>query len=129
MKNLKLLIEYTKNLNVLYVEDDLELLETTRELLENFFLRLDVAKDGQEGLEKYLTFNKEKGFSYDLVVTDINMPNMNGLDMSVQMLKTSPMQSIVITSAHNEIEFLSKAIDIGIEAKIKIYVQISAPKF
>jgi YesN/AraC family two-component response regulator len=46
------------------------------------------------------------------------MPIMNGLEMSSEILKKNSMQAIIITTAHNEIEFLSKAINIGISGFI-----------
>ena len=115
MSDVKLMLEYTKKLRVLYVEDDRNLVEATKELLENFFLSLDVAYNGQEGLDKYELFQKEHNEFYDLVITDINMPNINGIVMSSKIIEQNPEQSIVITSAHNEVEFLSSAIDLGID--------------
>ena len=116
MTNIKLMLEYTKNLSVLYVEDDLNLVDTTKELLGNFFKKLDVAYDGKEGLEKYIAYEKKNSSFYDLIITDINMPNMNGVLMSAEILKLNPMQSIIITSAHNEVEYLSSAIELGVNA-------------
>ena len=114
MQNIKLMLEYTKDLRVLYVEDDLDLLETTSELLENYFYSVDIASDGKDGLKQYLAYEKENASSYDLVITDINMPNMDGLEMSESILVKNSMQSIIVISAHNEINYLIKSIDLGI---------------
>ena len=115
---LKLLLEYTKDLKVLYVEDDNQLLNTTKELLDNYFKTIDTAQDGQDGLDKYLQYNKNNDEYYDIVITDINMPRLNGIEMSKVMLSMNPDQEIIITSAHNEIEFLSNAIELGINGFI-----------
>jgi len=123
MINIKLMKEHTRNLNVLYVEDDLSLMEGTAELLENFFTNLDTANDGEAGLAKYVDYEKEHGKYYDLIITDINMPKMDGIVMSEQILKINHEQRIVITTAHNEIEFLSTAIDIGIDGFITKPIQ------
>jgi len=118
MKDINVLLENTKNLSVLYVEDDKSLIETTRELFELFFLELDIAYDGVEGLASYIDFHEENGCYYDIVITDINMPEMNGLDMATKILKINEDQSIIITTAHNELEYLNRAINLGINGFI-----------
>ncbi|MCK4974072.1 MAG: response regulator [Sulfurimonas sp.] len=115
---LKLLLEYTKDLKVLYVEDNNQLLNTTKELLDNYFKTIDTAEDGEDGLNKYLQYNKNYDEYYDIVITDINMPKLDGIEMSKVILSMNPDQEIIITSAHNEVEFLSSAIELGINGFI-----------
>ncbi len=81
----------------------------TRESLKNLFSSLETAKDGQEGLTKY------QSSKFDLVITDINMPRMNGIEMIENILKINPAQSIIVTSAHNDAQYLIQLIDLGIE--------------
>ncbi|MFV3255023.1 response regulator, partial [Klebsiella pneumoniae] len=50
----------------------------------------------------------------DLVISDINMPKMNGLEMCEQIKKLNPEIPLVITSAHNDTNFLKKAIEVGV---------------
>ena len=101
----------TKKLKVLYVEDD----ENTRmqflKILKNFFDYIDIAIDGQDGLEQY---KKQNNKSYDLVISDINMPKINGIDMSNAILEINPSQKIIILSANNDSKSLNDLIDIGI---------------
>lgn len=118
MVNLQEILQYTKSLTVLYVEDDESLLESTTELLSNFFPLVVTAIDGQDGLEKYKELYKTSGNYYDLVITDINMPNLNGIDMSKKILKMNTLQSILITTAHNEVEHLRSAMALGIDGFI-----------
>ena len=115
---LKLLLEYTKDLKVLYVEDNNQLLNTTKELLDNYFKTIDTAEDGEDGLNKYLQYNKNYDEYYDIVITDINMTKLDGIEMSKVILSMNPDQEIIITSAHNEVEFLSSAIELGINGFI-----------
>lgn len=116
--NLKMVLECTKPLKVLYVEDDKQLLATTKELLDNYFEVVDTANDGQNGLDKYLKYNKETDNYYDIVITDINMPNLSGIEMSKVIYSVNPHQEIIITTAHNEVEFLTSAIELGISGFI-----------
>ncbi|NWF67195.1 MAG: response regulator [Campylobacterales bacterium] len=95
-------------MKILYVEDD-EIIRD--ELLKFLKRRCDVvvtANDGEDGLNKY------KNGSFDLVITDINMPILSGLDMAKQIKELNPKAIIAITTAFNDKDFLLSAIDIGI---------------
>lgn len=110
----KLALEYSKKLNVLYIEDDKNLCHSTRDVLENFFDSVDIAYDGQLGLEAYMDYINCHGAAYDIVITDINMPKMSGIELSRNILKEIPQQYILIISAHNEVDYLFEAIDMGV---------------
>ncbi|NOQ30289.1 MAG: response regulator [Helicobacteraceae bacterium] len=101
--------EYGANLNLLYVEDDELVRTSTAKLFSKFFNSVDTAEDGLLGLEKF------KNNKYDLIVTDINMPNMNGIEMSQAIKEIEFRQNIVVISAHNESNFLLSLIDIGVD--------------
>ncbi|WP_373034567.1 EAL domain-containing protein [Sulfurimonas sp.] len=105
----KKLKEYTKDMHLLYVEDDALIQKEMNEFLKRFFPVVDLAHDGKEGLELY-----KKG-TYDLVISDINMPNMNGIEMTKAILEKTPNQSIIINSAYSESEYLLELINTGIE--------------
>jgi YesN/AraC family two-component response regulator len=115
MISAKMLLEMTKDLKVLYVEDDEELCLATKGLLELYFEKVDIAVNGQLGLEKFKEFKEESGSYYDIVMTDINMPVLNGLKMSEEIYKLHDTQSIVILTAHNSAEYLLESIGIGID--------------
>lgn len=115
---LKMLRENCKNLTLLYVEDDKELANKTKAVFENLFKSVDLAFDGREGLDKYTTFQRENGSEYDLVVTDVNMPHMNGIEMCKEILKRKRDQYTLIVSAQTESAYLFEAIDMGISSFI-----------
>ncbi|WP_373001354.1 response regulator transcription factor [Sulfurimonas sp.] len=112
MYSAKDLRQYTKHLTVLYVEDDSQLRESTVFLFEPFFKEIDSACDGEEGLALY---NKKQ---YDMVITDINMPKMNGIEMIFKIKEINTEQKIVAISAHNESDILIDLVKAGINSFI-----------
>ena len=112
MKDVKKLKNLAQRFTVLYVEDDLSIQNTMRRYLEKFFVKVDVANDGVDGFARYIDNN------YDLVITDLSMPNMNGIDMLHQIRERSEEQSVLITSAYSDAEYLLDAIKLGIDGYI-----------
>ena len=115
MISAQMLLETTRDLKVLYVEDDNDLCLATQSLLSLYFSQVDIAYDGKEGFEKYLEYEKLHGYHYDIVLTDINMPIMSGLDMAREILEIHESQSIIILTAHNSQEYLYESISLGID--------------
>lgn len=109
----KSVLEYTKQMTLLYVEDDLSLQENTKLLFENFFASVTTANDGQEGLDLYLKAHLENK-PFDLVISDINMPKMDGIAMGEAILEKEPLQVFVFITAHNEVSFLGSALQMGV---------------
>jgi DNA-binding response OmpR family regulator len=110
MSILKELSFFGKNYSILVVEDDKELNNELMEVCQLFFKSVDFAYDGQEALEKY----KNNHFNYDIVLSDITMPKMNGVVLSREIKSLKRNQDILILSAHNEMNYLIDLIDIGI---------------
>jgi DNA-binding response OmpR family regulator len=109
-----------KNSTILYIEDD----EITRENISSFLKRkcknFFQACDGKEGLE---LFEKH---SPDIIITDIEMPNLDGLSMAKKIRKKSPSTQIIITTAYASQEYLLEAVNLHL---IKYIVKpISLPK-
>jgi len=101
------------NYTVLYVEDDSSVRESLLRFLKRRFKDVFTAKDGREGFD---IFEKE---TPDIVITDIQMPVMDGLEMSKLIKEKSPSTPVLITTAFNESPFLDKADELGIEFYIK----------
>jgi len=99
----------SQKLRVLLVEDDQAILDITTNLLKVFFPNLDTASNGQEGLEKY----KDK--NYDLIVTDIKMPKLNGIDMLKEIKKINPNIHTIILSALTEKEIILETAKLGVD--------------
>lgn len=97
---------------VLVVDDEPNIAEGIRFMIERGLTEckvLDVAYDGLEGYEKALTLRP------DIVITDIRMINMNGIEM-IQQLKDAKFEgSFIILSGYTDFEYAKKAIDLGVE--------------
>lgn len=107
--DIKQLKNITKNMNLLYVEDNRYLSKENMQLFEDIFLHVDLAEDGKNGFDLY-----GKG-DYDLVIADINLPKMNGLEMLKRILEGNTNQAVIVVSAYSEVEYLSKMQELNIE--------------
>ncbi|QKF81409.1 response regulator [Halarcobacter ebronensis] len=88
-------IENLKKYTLLYVEDEETIRTNVVSCLEYIF-NVVVAKDGKEGVEK---FNSSE---IDLIITDLNMPNKDGLSMLKEIKEISPLIPTIVTSAYDE---------------------------
>jgi len=104
--------EYFNIATILYVEDNDGIRYETSKALNRYAKELFVAKDGQEGLALY------KKYKPDIVITDIKMPNMSGIDMSKAIKKINSEQTIIITTAHNESAYFMEAIELQLSGFI-----------
>ncbi len=107
--NLQDIVKYSHKLKLLYVEDNIEIRNSTARMLENFFDDITIGVNGKDGLEK---FSSKK---FDLILSDINMPVMNGLDMIKNIRAIDENIPIIIISAHNETNFKNNALNYNID--------------
>ena len=110
---------YTKNLSILFVEDHNELRLDTAEILKNFFKTVDCCSNGEEALNQYIKYKDDNSGYYDIVLSDIQMPIMDGIELTQKIYEINPSQSIIILSAHDESKYLLKLINLGIEQFIQ----------
>lgn len=104
-------ISILKNITILYAEDEKDLREVTHQILKGFTKKQYVAQNGQEGLELFKAHENE----IDLIITDVNMPVMNGLDMVKEIKKININIPIIVATAFSNKEYLLEAIDIGVD--------------
>lgn len=112
MMNLKELKLFSHNFKLLYVEDDDAIRDSMQSYLAKFFSLVVSAENGLEGLKKY------KEGHFDIVVTDLSMPKMNGIEMIQKIKEIDSNQAILITTAHSESDYLVNAIKIGVDGYV-----------
>ncbi|MDP2851560.1 MAG: response regulator [Sulfuricurvum sp.] len=102
------LSEYAKGMSVLYVEDESLIRINTSMLLESIFSDVTTAENGRKGLE---LFEKKK---FDIVITDILMPEISGIVMIQKMKEINRTQPFIVTSACEESSYLLELINLGV---------------
>lgn len=103
-------IEKLRGLKLLFVEDEEDLLQIISDALKKLQANYLTATNGLEALE-IIKDNPD----IDAVITDINMPYMNGLEMIKNMKENGLDIPIVIMSAHTETEYVAKANEYGVK--------------
>ena len=117
MINSKELLQYTQKLTLLFVEDHEELRINTTEILKNFFKKVDSSENGEDALSLYKSsYNTEP---YDIVLTDIQMPKLDGVELTKRIYEINPNQLVIVLSAHDESHYLLPLINLGIEQFLK----------
>jgi len=97
-----------EDISILIAEDEDELREYFSEYLQIFFKNVYVAKCGEEAYEKYIQNHP------DIILTDINMPKIDGLKLISHIREKDSATKIIIMSAHSEQEKLLRAIELNL---------------
>ncbi|AXH14177.1 regulator [Malaciobacter mytili LMG 24559] len=95
-------------IKVLYVEDDKNTREEIKYFLEKRVEKLYLAENGEEG------FNLYKEVNPDIIITDLQMPKLSGIEMSKLIRKENSNIPIIITTAFNDLNYLFEGINIGV---------------
>ena len=96
MEELEKIRNLTRGVTMLYVEDDATLRTQVTTLLKRLGIEVDAVADGKEGLKK------AQAKRYDLLLTDITMPGINGLEVIRQVKTWYPDQTAIVISAYND---------------------------
>lgn len=103
----------TTELTLLYIEDDSELIENVGFLLGKFVKEVYTAQDGEEALEMYAKHQP------DIIVTDISIPKISGLEVATQIRAENKTIPIVLITAHNEEHQVQQAKEIGVSTYVR----------
>lgn len=106
--------EILKNFNFLFVEDEETIQKFTVKFLEKLVNKIYTAPNGEEGLKTYFEHENE----IDIIITDIHMPVMNGLDMLQKIRETNDSIPVIITTAYNETDFLKRSVELNVSSYV-----------
>lgn len=97
--------------NIMITDDHSIIREGLKQLLEleGDFKVVAEAADGEECIEKL------QNVTPDVLLLDINMPKMNGLEVLQKMKEMKMKVKVLVLTVHNEVEYLLKAVDIGVD--------------
>lgn len=99
--------EQLKGYTLLYAEDESRVQEKMTEYFESYFHSVYCAANGEEALELH------RRYSPDVVILDINMPKINGLEVARRIRQEDLHTRIVMLTAHSEKEMLLQATEIN----------------
>jgi CheY-like chemotaxis protein len=102
--------KYKKSLTILYIEDDQITQNKLKNILERYFNKIILASNGEDAFEKIKTESK-----IDLIISDINMPKMDGLEFLEELRKSNPKIPFIFVTARDEPDKMLKAIQLDID--------------
>ncbi len=102
-----------KDKTVLYVEDDTDVLKNISTLLENYFATIHSASNAEIGFELFL-----KNSSVDLLLVDIELPGMSGIELIKKIRKINRDIPVVIISAYTKTDYLLESVELKIDKYI-----------
>jgi diguanylate cyclase (GGDEF)-like protein len=98
-----------KELSVLFVDDEEPVRIHLDRILSNIFKNVYSAENGQSALDLF------KIHKPDIVLTDITMPVMSGLELAKQLKQSNPKVPVIAISAFNDVDYLQDAINLGVD--------------
>lgn len=101
-----------KDAIILYVEDDSSVVEAMKSFFDFRVKKVYIARDGVEGLEMFQSYQDE----IDVVIADIQMPRMNGIEMIQKIKQVDPKMRFVVTTAYDDSEYVLSCIELGVDA-------------
>ena len=127
MHDMKTMREKVKSLNVLVVEDEAEILNSSLQFMRKFFQSVDGAENGEIAMKIF----KDKG-SYDVVITDIQMPKISGWELirSIRAIDTEVYIAAMTGSPESGADELIRLCDsylkkpLSIDAMVQMLEQI-----
>lgn len=102
------MIEKLSHYSVLYAEDEEGVRSSVSEMLSLLFKEVHVAKDGAEAYEMF------KELTVDIIITDIKMPNLSGIELAKKIREQDSNVHIIIISAHTEVDYMLDAIELSL---------------
>ena len=105
------LYQNSQYMTILYVEDDKYIAQEVSEILTRLFKKVILAVDGADGIEKY----KKNKHQIDLVITDIIMPNKNGIELITEIKNIDKNILCIVISSSTDTEYLIDLISLNVD--------------
>ncbi len=105
------------NLNdksVLYIEDDPVVLSNISKLLGNYFADIFTASDGETGYKEFI----QKRELIDIMIVDIELPKLNGIELIKKIRKIDEDLPIVVISAYTKVDYLLESVELKLDKYI-----------
>lgn len=99
----------SKEFSILYLEDEKMIRESVVKILKRRYSKIYVGEDGEEGLELFSKYNP------DIIITDINMPKLSGIEMVKIIRQKNEEIPIIITTAYQNSSLLFEAIEARVD--------------
>ncbi|KJU81699.1 multi-sensor signal transduction histidine kinase [Candidatus Magnetobacterium bavaricum] len=101
--------KYAKDMAVLYAEDNEGIREDISNILRKFFYVVDTAENGTKALDMYTSR------CYDIVISDIRMPGLDGIELTGKIKAINPEQVVIITTAYEDHSCMYELINLGVD--------------
>ncbi len=101
-----------KDKKILYIEDDEVVLKNISKLLQNYFAHIYTAFDGEEGYRKFIEHK------VDLLVVDIELPKLNGINLIKKIRQLNSTIPIVVISAYTKTDYLLESVELKLDKYI-----------
>lgn len=105
--------EYKKSVNIMYIEDDVVTSNKVKSILSKFYNKIIIASNGEEALN--VLDNLESNFDVSLIISDINMPRMDGLEFLEKIRNENNHIPFIFVTARSEPDKMLKAIQLDID--------------
>ena len=113
MNRYKQIHKKTKNLSLLLVEDHESSRKELEDMLNDYFSTVVSCENGEEALHAYKNYFDSNQCYFDIVMSDIQMPIMNGIELTEALKDINKKQDIIILSAHQDGHYLVPLINLG----------------
>jgi CheY-like chemotaxis protein len=100
--------DFTKELTILYAEDDEIIRTTLQDVLGRICNNVIAVSNGQEGVEAFIKYRP------DIIITDIGMPIMSGMEMLDAIKKVEPSILSMVATAYNDTAFFQESIKLSV---------------
>ncbi|MCK5293734.1 MAG: response regulator [Arcobacteraceae bacterium] len=104
---------FLNKITILYVEDEEQIRTKMLFIFNKLFKKVIVAVNGQDGFDKFRLFH-QKGVEFDVIISDINMPDMDGIEMLKNIRTLDKEIPIILTTAHSDARYFLDAIKLQV---------------